>query len=204
MPLDFKHGYCYDGGNTSPVEERRIPTLEEVFQHFPETAVNIDIKDHDPELVQKVSDLIDRYDRHHLTVWGNFRHNTTQLCGQSNPKVGLLFSFKRVLQVLVLYYTGLLPFVPIRETHFEIPMPTTWLSNDRQMLASFLDRVLMRKKLMKHLEARGIQTYMWVLNREEEFKKAFQCGVTGVMTDYPSLLAKYLESRPQYKRSTAQ
>ena len=193
VPLDFKHGHCFDGGDDASEDDRRIPTLEEVFTAFPDTSVNIDIKDHDPELVRKVSELIDRFDRHHLTVWGTFRHDTTALCARANPDVGLLFSFRRVIQVLAMYYTGLLPFVPLRETHFEIPMPTTWLSEDRRALAKLLDWVLMRKKLIEHLQLRGIQTYVWTLNAEDEFEKAFTCGVTGIMTDYPSLLSQYLK-----------
>lgn len=39
-----------------------------------------------------------------------------------------------------------------------------------------------------------MQTYLWVLNEDEEFTRAFEhLGVAGVMTDYPSRLAEYLE-----------
>ena len=43
------------------------------------------------------------------------------MCAEANPRAGLLFSFRRVLTVLAMFYTGLLPFVDIQETHFEIP-----------------------------------------------------------------------------------
>lgn len=43
------------------------------------------------------------------------------------------------------------------------------------------------------------QTYLWVLNDEEEFKKAFELGATGVMTDYPSRLKRFLTENPQYQ-----
>lgn len=35
--------------------------------------------------------------------------------------------------------------------------------------------------------------YFWVLNTEEEFRQAFELGATGVMTDYPTKLKKFLE-----------
>lgn len=41
------------------------------------------------------------------------------------------------------------------------------------------------------------QTYMWVLNYEDEYKAAFELGATGVMTDYPTKLKKFLNENPQ-------
>ena len=43
------------------------------------------------------------------------------MCAEANPKAGLLFSFRRVITVLGMFYMGLLPFLDIPETHFEIP-----------------------------------------------------------------------------------
>ena len=55
------------------------------------------------------------------TAWGSFNHETSTMCAEANPRAGLLFSFRRVLTVLAMFYLGLLPFVDIQETHFEIP-----------------------------------------------------------------------------------
>ena len=55
------------------------------------------------------------------TAWGSFNHETSTMCAEANPRAGLLFSFRRVLTVLGMFYLGLLPFVDVPETHFEIP-----------------------------------------------------------------------------------
>lgn len=39
-----------------------------------------------------------------------------------------------------------------------------------------------------------MQVYFWVLNKDEEFKKAFELGATGVMTDYPTRLKLFLKN----------
>jgi len=57
---------------------------------------------------------------------------------------------------------------------------------------------MMRKSLIRHLKKRGIQVYLWVLNEEAEFKRAFELGATGVMTDFPSLLRDFLDAHPEY------
>ncbi len=47
---------------------------------------------------------------------------------RKNPEVGLFFSAPRLLLLMVLFYTGLLPFISLRETHLEIPMLSLFLS----------------------------------------------------------------------------
>ena len=57
-------------------------------------------------------------------------------------------------------------------------------------MANFL---LLRPSLIDHLKARGIPTYLWVLNNPEQFEQARLVGVSGIMTDYPSRLKQYFE-----------
>ncbi|MBN3288318.1 GDPD1 Lysophospholipase, partial [Polyodon spathula] len=122
-------------------------------------------------------------------------------CPYQNPRIPLLFSLQRVLFLVGLFYTGLLPFVPLREQFLEIPMPSIITKfkdpqtmTRRQRLMTWLaDTLLMRKALFSHLQARGIQVYVWVLNDEEDFKRAFDLGATGVMTDYPTKLKEFMD-----------
>lgn len=50
------------------------------------------------------------------------------------------------------------------------------------------------KNRLKKFILNCLQTYLWVLNSEEEFERAFKIGATGVMTDFPTTLANYLDS----------
>ncbi|KAM8853875.1 lysophospholipase D GDPD1 [Synchiropus picturatus] len=187
--------FCEGGQN------ERIPLLKDVFDAFPNTPINIDIKVNDDKLIKKVSELVVQYDRENLTVWGNASHKIIKKCYKENPRVPLLFSFPRVLQLLGLFYTGLLPFVPLKEQFLEIPMPSiinklmdpNHLTRSQRILAYLADSLLMRKALFNHLTARGIQVYIWVLNDEEDFQRAFDLGATGVMTDFPTRLKDYMD-----------
>lgn len=51
IPVDFMPGTMFAGKS----EDRRFPLLEEAFQHFPSTPINIDIKTDNNELIEKVS-----------------------------------------------------------------------------------------------------------------------------------------------------
>ncbi|KAF6768226.1 hypothetical protein AHF37_10176 [Paragonimus kellicotti] len=52
----------------------------------------------------------------------------------------------------------------------------------------------MRRQLYQHLKARGIPVIFWVCNTFEDYKKVFDIGAQGVMTDYPTRLHAFLQS----------
>uniref|UniRef100_A0AAY4AWP5 GP-PDE domain-containing protein n=1 Tax=Denticeps clupeoides TaxID=299321 RepID=A0AAY4AWP5_9TELE len=198
-----KECYC-DGG-----EDKRIPLLKDVFEAFPDTPVNVDIKVNDDTLIKKVSELVIQYNREQLTVWGNSSNQIVRKCYKENPRIPLLFSLPRVLLLVGLFYTGLLPFFPLREQFLEIPMPSiisklkdpSRMTKSQRLLTWLADTLLMRKALFDHLTARGIQVYIWVLNDEEDFQRAFNLGATGIMTDYPTKLKSFMEKNTVSLRS---
>lgn len=53
-----------------------------------------------------------------------------------------------------------------------------------------------------HLRRRGILTFFWVVNEEEDFRAAISIGSVGIMTDEPSKLADYLKKEGIYYRAT--
>ncbi|KAG7208706.1 hypothetical protein KM043_014909 [Ampulex compressa] len=205
LPIDFDPDAEYIGSEKE--EERRFALLKEVFEAFPNMPINIDIKINDDQLISKVSDLIKQYRREEYTVWGNFSDEITQKCYKTNPNVNLLFSMQRVTLLIVFMYTGLLPFVPLKETHLEIFLPSIYLRRKggpsptflplEKLVVRIINVLLMRPCLFNHLRARGIHVYFWVLNKDEEFKKAFDLGATGVMTDYPTRLKLFLKNRSE-------
>ncbi|XP_066593268.1 lysophospholipase D GDPD1-like isoform X2 [Prorops nasuta] len=165
LPIDFDPDTEYIG--SEEVENRKIPLLQEVFEAFPDFPMNIDIKINDDRLIQEVSNLIRQYKREDYTVWGNFSDEITQKCYKTNPNVNLLFSTKRAMLLVLWMYTGLLPFMPLKETHLEICLPSILLRKRLALnppinvtLEKFLIRcmsiLLMRPALFNHLRSRGI------------------------------------------------
>ena len=206
VPIDSEPGLMFEGKEE---DDRKIPTLRSVFEAFPEVGINIDVKSCDARLVAAVDRLVRQCEREDSTVWGSFAHETCALCERANPRVGLLFSFRRVIQTLGLFYAGLLPFVDVPETHFEIPMISSFKAVSLGQLgltkpprsafgnfvAGALDAILMRYVgvqgclqmnmfanvslfsrpwMFRHLRARGIEVYLWVLNSDKEFDKALR------------------------------
>ncbi|XP_061445434.1 lysophospholipase D GDPD3 isoform X1 [Rhineura floridana] len=198
LEVTFSPG-CYSHG-----KDHRIPRLEEVFQKFPRVPINIEIKQDDNELIQKVADLVRQYNRSHISIWASFEGEVLKKCCAANTEMPYIFSLKRGIMILLLYYVGLLPFLPLKESFLEFVLPSimnrTYFPVEKgcfgALLAKFTQRVTMRKKLFQHLEERGIQVLLWVANEEKDFEEAFSYGISGVMTDYPTRLRKYLDAHP--------
>ncbi|EDO30362.1 predicted protein [Nematostella vectensis] len=202
IPVQFHPGVVCEAKNN----DRCIPLLETVLSEFPDMPINIDIKFNSDELIEKTNELILKYKREHLCVWGNFNADVTQRCYSHNPNIPLLFSLKRCATLLLLFYTGLLPFVPLKESFLEIMLPKTMLRRfevprTMRAICYIVDWLMIRPTLFQHLAKRGIQTFLWVLNEDDEFELAFEkLKVAGVMTDYPSKLSEYLEKQHGEKK----
>jgi len=207
VTIDFAPGKEFADLNLG-AECRRLSTLDKVLEEFPETQINIDLKDQEERLIARVEEVVKAHGAENRCVWGNFSQWTTEQCHKANPSVGLLFSMPRFVKLYILFYTGLLPFVPLKETHLEIPMPSIFYDNNYRTPEAnvglgklpiwslcMADYIMMSPTLFNHLHRRGIHTYFWVLNSEEEYARAFSLGATGVMTDYPSRLQKFLAKK---------
>ena len=205
ISIDFCPGETFCD-TTVMEEERSFCLLSQVLHEFPHTQINIDIKVKDIGLVEAVNKIIVQNGAEERCVWGNFSPYTTEYCYQVNPNVGLLFSAFGVIKLYLLFYSGLIPFVDLKETHLEIPMPSVFLNDEYRAsygnvgmakyspwLISLMDAVLMSPLLFRHLSQRGVTVYLWTLNTEEQFERAFNLGANGVMTDRPTLLRNFLQ-----------
>uniref|UniRef100_A0A8C6XB03 Glycerophosphodiester phosphodiesterase domain containing 3 n=1 Tax=Naja naja TaxID=35670 RepID=A0A8C6XB03_NAJNA len=188
-------------GSVSHGTDHRIPRLEEVFEQFPEVPINIEIKKDNDDLINKVAELVQKYHRSHISIWASSDNRILKKCRKANKDMPYIFSKNKGLFMLFLWYLGLLPFFPLKESFLEFMLPS--IINSRVnipkpfifLFLSFPTRLTMHKKLFKHLEDRGIQTLLWVLNEDKDFEEAFSYGVSGVMSDYPTLLRQYLNCR---------
>ncbi|XP_022783906.1 glycerophosphodiester phosphodiesterase domain-containing protein 1-like [Stylophora pistillata] len=167
LPVQFQPGVsCVMKNN-----DCHIPLLDSVFEAFPNVPINVDIKTNSDLLIDK---------------------------SNQDPEIPIMFSMKRCATLVFLFYSGLLPFIPIKESFLEIMLPLTMIRRfevprTMKILCHIVDWFLISPILFKHLDKRGIQTYLWVLNEDSEYDFAFnKLKVAGVMTDYPTRLRDYL------------
>lgn len=200
--LDFDHGSTIT--KVIPECDRKIVLLEDLFLKHPDMPMNIDIKRSDDHLIHLVSELVTKYQREHLTVWGNSSHAHSKNIRSANRDIATLFTVREFFVTIILYYFGLLPFVPVFADFFEVPMcsiflehldtfPTLTKSRILRCALRIMDYLICNDKLIRHLRKRGVPTYFFVLNAEHEWQRAVNCGAAGIMTDYPKRLQNWLK-----------
>ncbi|XP_036775379.2 lysophospholipase D GDPD3 isoform X5 [Manis pentadactyla] len=173
----------FSPGHFAHGSDRHMVSLEDVFQRFPRMPMSVEVKEENEELIHKIADLVRHFDRNEITIWASEKSSIMKKCKAANPEMPFSFTQSRGFWLLLLYYLGLLPFMPIQERFLISFLPT------------IINRFLMRKSLIQHLEQRGVQVIFWCLNQESDFEVAFGLGATGVMTDYPTALRHYLDNR---------
>ncbi|KAG7266683.1 hypothetical protein CRUP_038071 [Coryphaenoides rupestris] len=69
-------------GHFSSGADRKFALLEDVFRKFPDMPVNIEIKEMNCRLIEKVSELVRRYGREDITVWASVNDSILKKCIQ--------------------------------------------------------------------------------------------------------------------------
>ncbi|XP_057295106.1 lysophospholipase D GDPD1-like [Hydractinia symbiolongicarpus] len=180
-------------------EDRKIPLLRTLFEQFPTIPMNIDLKVYNEELIDKTIDLIKEFKREDMVVLGNFSSKTVNYVHKKAPEIPILFSIQRTISLVVMFYLGILPFVPLKEDFLEIPYPRLILRHPTafqsyRTIIKIADWLLMSPVLFRHLQRRGLQVYIFVLNTDDDFEYCLnKLGATGVMTDYPTKLSAFLK-----------
>lgn len=213
----------------APCRLTRLCLLSEVFDAFPTTPIHLDIKAPSRLLTEKVVAMVEQYKREHITILGSARDNSAHLkkllrqpwrsscqttsdsgtpllqpnrAGARRPHFRTFASFQDVVRVYVLFYLGLLPFVPLDFDVLSIPLITdvkvglfgALVGARKALIAQFL---LTSPVLWRHLQRRGVAVIGWVLNDENEFHQAAQWPVNGLMTDDPLALRKFFDEQQQ-------
>ncbi|KAM6165799.1 lysophospholipase D GDPD3 [Erethizon dorsatum] len=192
----------FSPGHFAHGSDRRMVSLEDLFQSFPQMPMSVEVKSNNEELIHKIAGLVRHFDRSEITIWASEKSSVMKKCKAANPEMPLSFTISRSFWVVLLYYLGLLPFIHIPEKFFLCFLPTIINRTYFPFSCSGLNRLaavitkwaIMRKSLIQHLEERGVQVIFWCLNEESDFEVAFTLGATGVMTDYPTALRQYLDT----------
>uniref|UniRef100_A0A667YHE2 Glycerophosphodiester phosphodiesterase domain containing 3a n=1 Tax=Myripristis murdjan TaxID=586833 RepID=A0A667YHE2_9TELE len=66
--------------------DRKFALLEDLFRKFPDVPVNIEIKENNCLLIQKVSDLVKHYNREDITVWATVDSSIMENCRRTVHK----------------------------------------------------------------------------------------------------------------------
>jgi glycerophosphoryl diester phosphodiesterase len=182
--LDAGYRWSSDDGTTFPSrgEGLRIPTLDEVLSAFPETRVNIEIKEDSPSTARALCGTVRRWDMadramvasRHTGAMGAFRDACPEVATSATEKEGYAFLALHLLRLGAAYH-------PTAQA-FQIP--------ERLGPLELADR-----RLIDALHNHGVQVHVWTVNEREAMERLLDLGVDGLITDRPDRLLEALRER---------
>lgn len=179
---DLNGGYSFRGKNVY------VPTLEEVFQRFPNMRMNIEIKDDNPdtrmeEIVQKLMGLIEEYDMEEKVLIASFDQNIINLFETYSKGRVATEGGKQEAKKFVLLHTFFLRnlYKPTVDA-FQLPLQERNID-------------LTRSTLIQGAHRKGIHIHYWTINDKETMKMLVTRGADGIITDRPDLLMEVLDKR---------
>jgi glycerophosphoryl diester phosphodiesterase len=189
--LDAGYRFSLDEGRTHPYRGRgvRIPTLAEIYEEFPGSYVNIDIKEAQPGVEEAVLRVIRDAEGRTLVVSDDhavvrrFRRVSGDRIstGASRLEIAAFYLLSRV------YLERL-----CRPAYDALQVPV-----EHEGIT------LITPRFLEAAHARGVRVDVWTINDPDEMRRLVDLGVDVVMTDFPETLTGLLEERRGTARGTA-
>ena len=181
--LDAAHRWSPDNGQTFPLRNKgvKIPTLHEVFKAFPQTKLNVEIKEARSSTIQSLCRLIRDYQMTNNVVVASFDTDSLKefrrLCPQVATSAGA--SEARL-------------FFGLQKAYLEAAY-----SPDAQVLQvpeTLRDLRIVNKRFIEAAHARNMRVQVWTVNDVNTMQRLINLGVDGIMTDYPQRLLELLKN----------
>jgi glycerophosphoryl diester phosphodiesterase len=186
--LDAGFRFTLDGGKTFPFRGKavRIPTLEEVFKAFPESRINLEIKEPGDPMGRKLLELIERYGMEEKVLVAAEKGESIAAFRRLGSSVA---TGATALQVKRFFFTmklGITPFYNPRADAFQIP---EW----------YRDIHVVTPRFIRRAHGKGMKVHVWTVNDEVDMMRLLKWGVDGIMTDYPAslrtVISQFLKER---------
>lgn len=159
-----------------------IPTLDELFEAFPETCINIDPKD--DRVVDPLVATIQRHKALDRICIGSFSGRRLTRC-------------RRLLGPGLCTSAGPLDTVRFRLASLGLATPPTGI-NCLQVPVRQSGIPVVDRRFVDHAHQRGLQVHVWTIDEPNEMHRLLDLGVDGLMTDRPSALRSVLLERDQW------
>ena len=181
--LDAGYTWSDDGGESFPFRARgiAIPTLAEVFESFPNTCLNIDIKPKEPQVTHSLCKLLCDFHKLEQVVVGSFHTNQLNLFRRLCPRTRTAAGVSEIRRFLLMEHIFLDRSFHSQAYAFQIPE-----TEGRLRIVS--------PRFIRAAHSRGLLVHIWTVNEKADMRRLIDWGVDGIMTDFPDRLADVLRN----------
>lgn len=179
--LDAAYHWSPDDGQTFPYRGQgvTIPTLDAVFEKYPDYPMIVEIKQTTPSLAQPLCDLIRRHGMEQTVIVPSFSDQAIQEFRQACPEVATAAARDEVTAFVLLNYAFLAGTVSPVYQALHVPERSSGIT-------------VVTPGAVAAAHQRGVQVHVWTVNDPDDMRRFIDMGVDGLMTDRPDVLMELL------------
>ena len=180
--LDAGYWWTEDDGETYPYRGQgiEIPTLDEVFESFPDYPVNIEIKKTESSIAQPLCEKIREYEMENKTLIASFSDKRIIEFREICPEIATSAAKNEITKFVILNYIFMGQLYSPAEAAFQVPESNSGI-------------LVVRPAFISGAHNRNVQVHIWTPNTYEEIQQFIDMGVDGIMSDRPDILMELLE-----------
>jgi glycerophosphoryl diester phosphodiesterase len=182
--LDAAYRWSPKSGRAFPLRNTgvSIPTLAEVFNEFPETRMNLEIKNSGPNTIQSLCRLIRKHHMAGKVLVASFDNRALKefrsICPQVATSAGT---------------TDAILFYGLQKFHLESAYSPA--AEAMQVPENFHDLRVVSERFLDAAHGRNMRVQVWTANDLEAMERLLSLGVDGIMTDYPQRLLELVKKQ---------
>ncbi len=179
--LDAAYNFTPDDGKTFPYRGKgiTIPTLQEIFDSFPEMTFNVEPKQAEPSVTKPLCEMIRARKMTEKVIVGSFRQMAIDEFRTECSEVATSATPSEVSEFLALYKMGL-------GESYSPPMQVLQIPERVGSLQ------VVSKDFIETARKLNLKVHVWTINETEDMQRLLEMKVDGIMTDYPDRLLKIL------------
>jgi len=180
---DAGYAFTTDGGATFPFRGRRvrIPRLADVLSRFTGTNLVVEIKQTEPSLVARLLATVDRVGARRRVMLTSEQDEPVRELRALAPKLPTNFPYTDVAELLQAM-AGNRPGYKALGAAIQIPPQYgTWQ--------------LLTPALVAFAHNLGVEVHAWTINDEREMNELLDCGVDGIISDFPARALALVRAR---------
>ena len=182
--LNASYRFVNPDGRSYRQDKVRLLSLGELFERYPGTRINIDIKDDSLQAATEVVDCIDRHGSANRVNVGSFHSAPLLHFRKLAPGVTTAATQR---EVAALYFSR---WSPHGRTDASL-LPYHYL----QIPTRYMGLPLATRAFIDFAKRRSLKTVYWTLNAAELIQATLDAGAQGIVTDRPDIAAPLIQAR---------
>ena len=182
--LDAAYKWSNEDGKTFPYRGQgiQVPTLEELFQKFPQMRYVIEIKLTRDPIDKPLCELIHEHNMQDRVMVASFHDEAMQNFRKTCPEIATSASRTEVRNFVLLGKAFLSGFIAPQYQSIQPPYDPK----------ESMNIPIMTERFIREAHAKNIKVEPWTVDDPELMRQYIEWGVDGIMTDRPDLMIEVL------------